>query len=669
MGRDYDISSIKNTYQKIAAAVSKNRSAFSNYNTVRMREALRYLSAKKFELFLQIPFLLHINAPEYPGFIDSGPLAGGIINFQNSGFFRLAMKEQIFPKSIVDHIDVPNPAVSGLYHIGSLGTFTQSRSSDFDYWVMIDEKQFNKERHENLLKKLDGIIKYCRELYGQEVTFFVMDCRRIVDDNYASFEQEETLPVPKIFLKEEFYRTYLMIAGKIPLWSVMPAEIPDGMDETTFASQILSINDDLINLGPIYEIPYTDILKGLLWHICKSVEDPIKALIKATLVFSYAFGRKEHKTLLCNVVKQGYAEAGIDDFDYDPYKVVFDRILDFHKTCDPKGTHLIKNAVFFRLCSYPDVCLPDKNTPKRQLLNRYIRLWRLKKSQVSKLLAYASWSESEKLILEKAIVQRMAQMFNLALKQVENPDAHFTKDKGEEKNWQILKNKTRVRLRQAPDKIGECSTFLKKRKINALVIREDRNRWHLHARFSDSGKVAKLYSTETFVELFGWILENKLYNRYLSSFNFKAGYNIFEASSHPIEMDRLYVDMFPVKPVSDEIFKTPAVPQKIIIFLFMSKDEKNNELFRAETLIINTWGEIFFHVAGMEAEGERIEQLAKLSKDLSGYKEPDTRMLVYQFGRTYDSNIVYDLKKTFEETTGKSATVLKMDNKPYLDKF
>ena len=44
------------------------------------------------------------------------------------------------------------PAVLALYHIGSLGTFTQSIGSDFDYWVIVDKKKLSKDGYHDLKK-------------------------------------------------------------------------------------------------------------------------------------------------------------------------------------------------------------------------------------------------------------------------------------------------------------------------------------------------------------------------------------------------------------------------------------------------------------------------------------------------------------------------------------
>nr|WP_291460471.1 class I adenylate cyclase [Desulfobacula sp.] len=648
--------------------MEKNRSAFSNYNMVRMREAIRYLTPEKLEIFIKIPFLLHINFPEYPGFIDNKVLSHGIWNFENSGFYKEVLKTKIFPKSVIENIKIDRPSILGFYHIGSLGTFTQSIGSDFDYWVIIDKKKFSKERYAILEEKLDAILKYSREAYEQEVTFFIMDQKDIKNNCYALFKGEETLTASKIFLKEEFYRTFLMIAGKIPIWSVLPGP-QESKKNTVFntdgiTAQILSMHDDLIDLGQIDSIPIEDVLKGLLWQICKSGSDPVKALIKATMVFSYGFGQTANQCLLCEKIKQGYSKAGIDDYDVDPYKAVFDRILEFHKREDPKVFNLIKNAIFFRLCEYPDVKMPNKNTPKRLLLNKYIRTWKLSKDQVEKLLSYSTWSESEKLLLEKTFIQRLAQMYNHAIEET-NKTKHLLNMETEKRNWTILRNKTRERLGKSSNRISECSTYLKRRNILRLDIIKKSDSWELNVVTQAGKKIDRLYNHSHLLGVWGWILENQLYRRHTATIALDADLKLFKAGNNPIDMDKMYMVFQPLKPLSDNCYEKESSWSKMMILLLYDKNIINT----AEFLISNTWGELFF---------DRIEFVQKINKEdhcnqiaefMLKYSGQSLRFFIYQLSDTHDPKIVYQLKKAYNDLADTDGKAISTRKKPYLDRL
>ena len=638
---------------------------------VRMREAIRYLTPEKLEIFIKIPFLLHINSPEYPGFTDNKVSSHGIWNFENSGFYKEAVKKKIFPKSIIETIKIDTPAILGFYHIGSLGTFTQSRGSDFDYWVIIDKKSFSKERYDSLEKKLDELVKYSREEYHQKVTFFIMDKKDVKNNCYAPFKGEEILTAPKIFLKEEFYRTFLMIAGKIPLWSVLP----DIMDSQTnialntegITKQILSMYDDLIDLGQIDSMPFEDVLKGLLWHICKSKSDPVKAVIKATMIYSYGFSQVTSQILLCERIKQGYSKAGIDDYGVDPYKALFDRILEFYEKEDPKVLNLIKNAIFFRLCEYPDVKMPDKNTPKRHLLDKYIRTWNLNKNQVGKLLSYSTWSESEKLLLEKTFINRLAQMYNHAFQNIGKINELFDiEDKGiEKRNWIILKNKTRERLQKSSNKICECSTYLKQRNILSLDIIKKPGSWELNILTETGQRIDRLYKHSCFLNVLGWVLENQLYRRHTASIALDADLKLFEAINKPIDMDKMYMAFQPLKPLSDIIYEQDASWSKMMILLLYDK----NIINKAEFLISNTWGELFLETIEFVQKINRKEQCSQIADCMLKYSGQTPRFFIYQFSDIHDPKIVYQLKKAYNDLTCPGSYAINIKKKPYLDRL
>ncbi len=642
----------------------KNRSAFSNYNMVRMREALRYFSPEKLRLFLKIPFYLHINSGRYPGFVNSRTQAYGIWRFEQSGFYREAALNNLFPKSIIETCRVKKPAILGLYHIGSLGTFTQSEGSDFDFWVMIDKKKFSRARYEDLEKKLDAIVSHCRDACDQKVSFFIMDQKEIQTNHYLPFQGEETLVAPKLFLKEEFYRTFLMIAGKIPLWAVLPFQLQQDSSMKTQAliRQILADNDDLIDLGLIRSIPLADILKGLLWHICKSKSDPVKALIKATMIFSVGFSRHGSSRLLCDQIRQGYSKAGIDDYRVDPYKALFDRILKFHETEDPAGVNLIKNAVFYRLCGYPQVKIPGVNSPKRLLLDTYIRKWKLNKSQVKKLLSYKDWSESEKLVLERSFVSRLTQMVEYARKKIGKIDHSI--DESEKRNWTLLTNKTKERLNRANHKIEACSCFLKRQHFTRLTIAHGSSGFTLDLQTREGEEISRIHRHPKLLGLFGWVLENQLYRRQQAEFKFNSPLHLFESTSTPISPDHLYLKFVPLKPLSDDLFEKEAAWSKMVVMLYY--DEQT--LTAGEFLISNSWGEYYLDEAVFKGDEPIQDKCRKLVRKMKMYSDEGTRIYICQLATMHDPKIVYRIKKAYTDNESPNHA-LTMRKKPYLDRL
>ena len=153
--------------QKIRIA----RQAFITYNISRLRELIRYLSPEKLELFHSIPFLLHINHPDFAGYSKMETPPCGIYNFEKSGFWKHAIKTlRIEADTLSWYLSKPYH-IHGVYLMGSSGTIGQTHYSDFDYWLLIDESAFSSESLKQLEWKLSEIEHWSKTVYRQQVTF------------------------------------------------------------------------------------------------------------------------------------------------------------------------------------------------------------------------------------------------------------------------------------------------------------------------------------------------------------------------------------------------------------------------------------------------------------------------------------------------------------------
>ncbi len=656
--------------------IKENRTHFSTYNMVRMRETLRYLTPEKLKLFIEIPFFIHMNTPDLPVYVDTAENISGIWNFETSGFLNEAARMRQISLNNAQKPLPGEPSILGLYHIGSLGTFTQSVGSDFDFWVIIDKRNWPTRRYQGLKEKLDRIVAYSREEFDQEVTFFIMDQEAVKENRFTRDEADGVLTVPGIFLKEEFYRTFLMIAGKIPFWAISPV----GMDTQSYDRLFLSVfgtNDlagfsrDMIDLGNITPATDHDIIKGLMWHIHKSRIDPVKALVKASMIFSYRFGRAEDQTLICEVVKSGYRHAGIDDYSVDPYKVLFDRIIRYHEAFDRKGLNLIKTAVFFRLCGFPAVGFPEKNSPKWQLLTRYIRSWNLKPERIQKLLNYKNWSEHEKLVLEQALLNRLSIMLSRANKEIKGSSMTKGEEGDAHQNWTILKHMVRARLNTDTDKIQSCSLFLKRKKFDGFVCRKmpESSEWLLFPR--ETGRVmdTSVYRSHYFLELFGWLMENQLYDSSAGSIDLESAEKLFETGSKPVDLNRMYIYFMPLRPMTDSVFEAVPVWTKIMLLLVYDCSTSLNLLEKVEILAANTWGELYLSHIDVSRAGNEEAKCKEIVHHLKRYDQTGARLSVFQFSMEHDPDIVYKIKTTMNLKNlklGSDARGLP-SKRPYLD--
>ena len=119
---------------------------FKKFNSERKTRASIFNVNKSNMLFKIIPFLLHSNYPDLPGYIDDQDCPHGIVAFNPEGAVDHELFRRYFPNSTALRTDTPNPhgtrpCIHSLKTIGSIGTIAQTELSDCDYWVSIKHQE------------------------------------------------------------------------------------------------------------------------------------------------------------------------------------------------------------------------------------------------------------------------------------------------------------------------------------------------------------------------------------------------------------------------------------------------------------------------------------------------------------------------------------------------
>ncbi|MBF0210125.1 MAG: class I adenylate cyclase [Desulfamplus sp.] len=665
--------------------IENSKKDFLLHNIVRIREMIRYLPPEKLTLFKEIPFLVHINSPDFPGYVkmlDSKIF--GVWNFENSGFAKDISNSNPAAMELLS-IKCQNPAVQAIYHIGSLGTFTQSVKSDFDFWVVIDRPNHDKNDSNFIAilnEKLNLITTYSRKAFSQEVTFFIHYADKLRDNIFDNCD-DDSVAVPELLLKEEFYRTFIMVAGKIPLWAVQPLDLKTaGLDK--WKKEALK-HEEFIDLGTFDSMPIEEIQRGLLWQICKAPYDPVKSVIKASITASYNVNssiknsepvvvydedydpKKPNPILLCDMVKQRFADSIIDDYAADPYIIAFERILKFYTELgDQRALSQIKAAIFFRLCGFPVVTLPPKDSPKRKILDRYVRLWKLSSTRLKKLLDYQNWSESEKTLFDHTMIDRLSQLYRASLgKDGENREAEnsnlvgFKKSASlskKERDLKILKNRVNKITVKKKGILPKCSTYLSlkpqtfmsllpKQKQDGLVSYQE---WLLFSFNPQKKSYKLLHSSRYFMEVIGWCMYNHLYIRGTTNFEIKSPLKLYKSLEKDADCDEIYLSLQPWMPLSDEPFLSEPVWERIVVLVVIN--EQNSQIQRCEFLIRNSWGEILFEVFNLENVENIEKQCYQIAMKILQYHEKGSIYSIFEIALKPSFKLIQNIKTIVEDT-------------------
>ncbi|MDR9502194.1 MAG: class I adenylate cyclase [Desulfurivibrionaceae bacterium] len=257
------------------------------YNRSRKERAIQFNARSSTLFFKVIPFLLHCNYPDLPGFIDDPDCKYGIYHFQPDRFLDSSLFRRYFPESTALSIKTPSPYASAPYihslkTIGSIGTIAQTAKSDCDYWVSVRYADLG-EKGEELLTRKCRLISAWAKKKGFEAHFFLMDIEQTRENRFTSHAEEESAgSALKLLLKDELFRTHILVAGKMLLWWL----IPPGLSHDAYLQHVRKLVADGLNmenyidLGYLSGIPRAEIFGACLWQLNKALDSPFKSVIK-----------------------------------------------------------------------------------------------------------------------------------------------------------------------------------------------------------------------------------------------------------------------------------------------------------------------------------------------------------------------------------------------------
>lgn len=615
----------------------KKKTAFINYNIKRMHDLIRNLSPQKRKLFKKIPFLLHINSINFPGYVDHPSCPYGIIGFHESAFWKLSLKlGGLNEKQITPYLS-KRYHILGLYLMGSSGTLAQSEKSDFDYWVLVDTSICTERELGYLSEKFEKIKEWSRKTFAHEVNFFILDVNDIKKNRYKAVDGESSGTAQKTILKEEFYRTFILIAGLIPYWAVAPP----GIDDDTYNKVIaMSLTQDqekksreiYIDLGNLTAVNKNECPGAILWQLHKSHFDPAKSLIKACLIAYFNF-LPEKEPLPCDLIKSKFAESIFSGSLYDPYAIIFDTVTTFlDRRRYYEMAEKVREAIFLRLIGYLSPPENDASHPKRAIIEAYTTGWYWDEEKKKKFESYREWSEQEKSAYDQLLVNRISALYEIIVKHHKTLSGKSGMRPADFKN---IRNRIAKYFRKEPGKLPRCSAHLSARShalfltvSPASLSETEKPLWIVmdESLSPKKGAGQTLFQAASFIEAAAWITANGLYQGDPDHILFQQKMDSLPAKY----MRRLFLELHNFMPGTDPKnidFLKPPAPRRMAIFIHQASHWDPNSFHGVECLIENGWGELFFHVKNLshiETLDKKCYEIAQLTwsyKEKSGQGE------------------------------------------------
>ena len=380
------------------------RARFLRLNEGRLARAMDGLSSRQQLVLNLLPLLFHVNHPLFPGYV-SGSTPAGVSGYepdaqQLAEAQRLTRSFSYRPR----HGNPPRP-IHGLFLMGSLGTLAQAEQSDMDVWVChacdLDDTALAE------LRKKCTLLEIWAASQGAEAHMFLIDPQRFVQgERNTRLSSEDCGTTQHYLLLDEFYRTAIWLAGRTPLWWLVPVHEEARYAEftRTLLSKRFVREEEVLDLGHLAHIPAGEFIGAGLWQLYKGIESPYKSVLKLLLTEAYA---SEHPQVHCLSLqfKQAVFANRLDPDELDPYVMVYRRIERYLKASgDSQRLELVRRSLYLKVNKkLSNLARQRVSGWQREQLARLCQEWGWDERQLALLDSRSQWKvrqvESERRVL------------------------------------------------------------------------------------------------------------------------------------------------------------------------------------------------------------------------------------------------------------------------------
>lgn len=601
---------VEKTGQYEPHLIARNKRLFKNYCEMRQRWARQLDREKTSVAFEMIPVLLTLNEPGLPGYVPEAGREFGVYGAGSSNYLKKVIRDY-FPEMRNRRIAfqrylIKRPLIEALFLMGSVGTIAQKEGSDFDFWICLDEARSTGFLLQNLTRKTEKISRWCQRQFGMEVHFFVMDVEQIRRDDFGAVDEESAGSSQKTLLKEEFYRTLLLVAGKIPFWWVLSPELAQDDYENWWkwwSGRDDYDVEDFVDLGYPGRVPQEEFLGATLWHLSKGIKNPFKALIKMTMLESY-LAEGFQKPLPCEVLKERVLEGANNLQEMDPYLLMFENGVDFYARQERwDAVELLKKAFYLKVD--PQISRMrlrmGSDDYRVAVFKDLMTRWQWSVDWFEDLNQIESWSYARHKKLSEQINRFFFNIYRWVRKTLPADKNHSI----HEHDLILLGRKLYVLFARRKNKLQLKPFLTKKRMILDKCIfrfsrqRSGRNQWTVYDATTypaeKNNKPARIFSSNRVARAAAWLVINGLYDFHSTKVEMPpnpSGLNVNELIDLLKHLQGSFVPgIFQVKLGAK--LEAGAQYERILILIGLEETEGEEESANLDLVIENTWGELF----------------------------------------------------------------------------
>ena len=594
----------KEDQNEILVQIKGMKDNFTAYNSAKINSLnASFASPEQLNLFQYIPFLFTVNQPEFPGYLKEITAPHGIDNYQ-------------VPPKLLSYLRISNPSFTPLRTvpgeplirlfalIGSAGTIAYNPDSDLDFWICGKFSLLDAESMSLLRRKCSIIEKWIMEYHKKEIHFYLNDIDHI-KMNVFDEDEEYGLSGTSLgqMLKEEFYRSSIIINDIVPFWWAVPADCTDDQ----YAEWLSTIEgtpygNQFIDLGNIAGLNKGDFLIAALFQIIKSLGNPFKSIIKLGLLEQYIHDDKKNP-FISNQIKRNVHAGKTDRFSTDAYCIMFDQVYGYYQqnVDDMTSLNIIKTCFYLKV--NPHLSAGENKSVDEsinEVMTIYTKKWGWDNDTVKHVDNFENWD-----------IESTNKMMNNTKKVILKGYKNILGALGSEINAGSIDRESLLAINRKiyshfnPEdkKIDNTLNFKKyppEKLLSLDYVRDIKGNelWYLNKRIIINGRATKVLIRKSphLLSLAVWISLNGLYQKDFSRLEIEQGFYHMD-SNYIRDLISELSSEFSIKSLNlqNSYFLRDPFPVKsyLIINPFLKYSKKIDDIY---FLYHNSWGETRFEV-------------------------------------------------------------------------
>jgi adenylate cyclase class 1 len=601
------------------------RDRFMQVNADRLQKTQEGLSLRQQDILKVLPVLYHVNHPLMPGYV-SREVPYGISCYEpDKPVLAVARSFSQTFKYTADKRH--KPMIHAIYMMGSTGTLAHSEQSDVDLWLCYQPGLVS-EDIALLDEKARRIDAWANKL-GLELHTFLMDADQFRQNGLTSnMDKESSGSAQHYLLLDEFYRTAILLAGRYPVWWLIPPAQENRYEE--LAELLLSkrfIKDgDVIDFGSAALIPKNELVGAALWQLYKGIDSPYKSVLKILLAEVYAQEMPARQSL-SQTFKQAVYDDRLQAEDLDPYLLVYRRLEQYlNARKEHKRLDLVRKSFYLKVSKKLSRPPSGKAASwQRNILEATVRHWAWPDEKFRYLDNRMNWKVEQVIQERQMVVAELSHCYRF-LSQFAR--GHGIDSSITENDLNLLGRKLYSVFQKKAGKVeflnpGIASNLWEENLAihhsSSQPFQGDANEWLLYrdlSTSSDASFESVIRKSPQLIELIAWLYINQILtqNTRLSFVPGNTDVRLYEVQSI---IRSLTQDLpMPLPPVSQQAYQKKLAISRLLLFINVGVDpmkkmsergmhrlsdrtdsldyssERQNLVKTIDQIAVNSWNEV-----------------------------------------------------------------------------